>query len=157
MKSRLIASLALGVSVALGATGCSFITPQATAIPYSPSDGITVPTSGPLEVRNAFVVADETGARGNLIAAIVNDTTDPQVLNLTYGDTSKTVRVPASSVVSLGSDDTDPLLLRGIDTLPGANLTMSFQSGDATGVEVSVPVVDGALPYYTDFVPGLVG
>lgn len=157
MKSRLVASIALGAVVLLGTTGCSMISPQATTIPYSAADGVNVKDSGPLQVRNALIVADESGADGNFVAAIVNATAESQTLTLEFGEgeaaISKTVRVPANTVVSLGADDTDPLLVEGIDTKPGADLPVFFQSGDGETVRADVPVLDGTLPYLAPLVP----
>jgi len=145
VKSRLIASLALGALVVLGTSGCAMLSTQATTIPYSPSDGVNIPDS------------DETGVDGNLVAAIVNATSESQTLNIEYGEgsskSSETVRVPANTTVSLGTAETDPLLLEGIDTKPGANLPMFFQSGDSDGVLFDVPVLDGSLDYYGDLLP----
>ena len=88
MKSRLIASLALGALVVLGTSGCAMLSTQATTIPYSPSDGVNIPDSGPLQVRNVLIVADEEGIDGNLVAAIVNQTDEPQTLEIEYGEGS---------------------------------------------------------------------
>ncbi len=154
MKSRLIASFAVGVAVALGATGCNMIAPQATTIPYSPSDGVSVPDSGPLKVRNALIVADENGRVGNLVAAIVNDTDDEHTLNIAFNGNTETLRVNARSIVSLGTEGERPLLLSGLDSKPGTDIPVTFQSGEGTAVEFAVPILDGALPYYAEFVPG---
>lgn len=155
MKSRLIASLAVGAAIVLGTTGCSMLSTQATTIPYSPADGVNVPDAGPLKVRNALIVANEDGTVGNFVAAIVNETSDPQTLHLEANDGSiaETVRVPANSTVSLGGDGSRPLRLEGIDTKPGADLDMYFQSGDAGGVLATVPVLDGTLDYLTALAP----
>lgn len=156
MKSRLIASLALGALVVLGTTGCAMLSTQATSIQYSASDGVNIPDSGPLQVRNVLIVSDEEGADGVLVAAIVNSTTESQTLTIEYGEgtkTTETIRVPANTTVSLGSEETDPLPLEGIDTKPGANLPMFFQSGDSDGVLFEVPVLDGSLDYYGDLLP----
>lgn len=152
-NSRVVASLAVAAAVALGATGCSMVSPQATTIPYSPADGVNIPPSGPLEVLNALIVTDESGTDGNFVAAIVNETDAAETLTLGVDGTSHTVRVPAHTVLSLGMDGEEPLLLEGIDTKPGANLYVSFQSGEGTGVEQAVPVLDGTLDYLTEFVP----
>ncbi|GAA5032887.1 hypothetical protein GCM10025738_15590 [Microbacterium fluvii] len=153
--SRVIAALALG-AVALGSTtACTFITPQASTIHYSPSDGVAVPdTAGPVQVRNALIVADEAGTAGNFVAAIVNDTDTAQtlVIESTEADVRQTVSVPARTTLSLGGED-EPLLLEGIGATPGSDLAMFFQSGDGDGALVSVPVLDGALPQYADLVP----
>ncbi|GAA3213575.1 DNA modification methylase [Microbacterium terregens] len=157
MKSRLIASLALGALVVLGTSGCAMISTQATTIQYSPSDGVNIPDSGPLQVRNVLIVADDDGNDGNLIAAIVNTTSDSQTLRIEFGEgsakTTESIRVPANSTVSLGTDETEPVLLEGIDTKPGAVLPMYFQSGDGEGILFDVPVLDGSLDYYGDLLP----
>ncbi|MFT4231075.1 MAG: DNA modification methylase [Microbacterium sp.] len=154
-KSRLLAALALSAAVALGATGCTFITPQSTELEYSPSDGVEVFGSAPLQVRNALVVANEEGTAGNLVAAIVNPTDGPLTLRLEVGEarTPASLLVPADSVVSLGTAGTAPLALSGFDTAPGAVVPIYFQSGDEDGVRVDVPVLDGTLPYYAELAP----
>ena len=157
MKSRLIASLALGAVVALGTTGCSMISTQATSIPYSAAEGVNVYNSGPLEVRNAFIVANDDGTLGNFVAAIVNPTDTSQTLRVEFGEApdtvSVTVRVPANGVVSLGSDDTEPLPLEGTPMVPGTDIPGYFSSGDSEGSLVSVPVLDGGLDYLAPLVP----
>ena len=157
MKLRFIASIAIGAAVVLGTAGCSMISSQATTIPYSAAEGVNVWGSGPLQVRNALIVANEDGSEGNFVAAIVNQTDESQTLNLEFGEGSgvveKTVRVPADSVVSLGTEDTEPLLIEGLDTLPGSDIPVYFQSGDAEGVLISVPVLDGGLEYLAPLVP----
>jgi len=157
VKSRLIASLALGALVVLGTSGCAMLSTQATTLPYSPADGVNIPDSGPLQVRNVLIVSDEDGIDGNLVAAIVNQTGDSQSLRIEFGEgsskTSETIRVPANSTLSLGNEDTEPLLLEGIDTKPGANLPVYFQSGDGDGILFAVPVLDGALDYLADLAP----
>ncbi|SDQ87022.1 DNA modification methylase [Microbacterium sp. cf332] len=153
MKLRIVASIAVGAALTLGATGCSMIAPQATTIQYSASDGVNIPHSGPLDVRNAMVIADESGTTGNFIAAIVNDTDEPQTLVFGFGGETATLRVDARQRLSLGVDGEEPIRLENLDTAPGATIAMSFQSGDGEGVRTEVPVLDGLLPYYTEFVP----
>lgn len=154
MKSRLVASAALSALVLLGATGCTFITPQSTEIQYSASDGINIPDSdGPLQIRNAMIIANEDGSVGNLVAAIVNDTDQNEVLTIeAEGLAPLTVRVGAGDTLSLGAD-TEPLRIEDLGVKPGATVEMYFQSGDATGATAEVPVLDGTLPYYADLVP----
>ena len=160
MKTRLIASVALGAAVLVGTTGCNLIAPQATTIPYSASDGVNVPAdSGPLDVRNALIVVDEEGTTGNLIAAVVNSTSDPLTLRVEVGEGSSAVRssvnVPANRTLSLGdlSDDVEPLRLDGIDAAPGTTVPVYFQSGDGQGALIQVPVLDGALEYLSTLAP----
>lgn len=154
MKSRLVASAALSALVLFGATGCTFITPQATKTEYAASDGVNISDAdGPIDVRNALVIATDDGSVGNFIAAIVNPTDERATLTITLaGLDPLTVTVPAGSTVSLGAG-ADPLRIVGLDTKPGATVEMHFQSGDSTGVKSQVPVLDGSLPYYSNLVP----
>ena len=153
MKLRIVASIALGAALTLGAAGCSMIAPQATTIDYSASDGVNIEKSGPLDVRNAMVIADESGSTGNFLAAVVNTTDEAQTLVFGFGGETTTLRVPARERISLGVDGAKPVRLENLDTLPGATLPMSFQSGDGAGVVTEVPVLDGKLPQYTEYVP----
>lgn len=156
-KPRFVAALAIGAAVALGTTGCSMISTYATTIPYSAAEGVNIHGSGPLEVRNAFIVATADGADGNFVAAIVNQTDRSETLHLEFGEGSsaieKSITVPANSVLSLGAEGTEPLLVEGIDTMPGADIATYFQSGDAEGVLKAIPVLDGQLKYLAPLVP----
>jgi hypothetical protein len=157
VNRRLIASVALGAAVLLGTTGCAMISTQATTLPYSPGDGVNIPESGPLAVRNVLIVAEEEGGEGNLVAAVVNPTDEAHTLNIELGEgaaaQSLTVRVPARETVSLGSPDEPPLPLDEVDGPPGSTVPMYFQSGEAEGVLFQVPVLDGELDYYGELIP----
>jgi hypothetical protein len=158
VKTRLIASVIVGAAVVLGTSGCAMLASQSTTIPYSPADGMNVPnSSGPLEVRNALIVANEDGSEGNLVAAIVNASEDAEVLNIEVGEgpdtTSLTVRVPAGSTKSLGDGDTAPLLIEDLGVMPGATVSVYFQSGDGEGARADIPVLDGTLDYLAPLVP----
>ena len=153
MKSRLLASLALGAAVVVGATGCNMIAPQATTIAYSPSDGVNVPASGPVDVLNAMVIANEDGTAGNFIAGLVNNSLEEQevTIALENGEAEIIVLAPGASV-SLGVD-MDPILFTDLGVPAGGTVPMAFQSGDETGTVAEIPVLDGALPYYSEFEP----
>jgi len=151
---RLAGIAVLGVAVALGTTGCTFITHQATTISYPASDGVNVQsTGGPVVVRNAFVVADADGGAGNLVAALVNESDQTATLTIDVAGQQQRVRVPAGESISLGADE-DPLLIDALDVKPGATVEMLFVSGDEDAEPAQVPVLDGTLPYYRDLVPG---
>jgi hypothetical protein len=156
VKTRLIASVVVAAAVALGTSGCAMLSPQSTTIQYSPADGLNVPaSSGPLAVRNALVVANDEGTEGNFVAAIVNESDSSQVLSLEVGENAVklTVRVPAGDTVSLGSEDTDPLLIEDLDARPGSTVPIFFQSGDGEGARVEIPVLNGDLDYLTPLAP----
>lgn len=167
MRVRLIATVAVAVAVVLGTTGCSMLAPQGTTVQYSPAEGLDVPdSSGPLLVRNALFVATDDGSQGNFVAAIVNDTDSSEVLHIQVGEgadaITKSVRVPANTTKSLGVSDVEgltgfegaePLLIDGLDTPPGATVSVYFQSGDGEGARVDIPVLDGTLSYLATLAP----
>lgn len=154
MKSRLVASAAISALVLLGATGCTFITPQATKTEYAASDGVNVSDEdGPIAVRNALIIANEDGTVGNFVGAVVNPTQDRATLTVSLeGGEPFMITVPAGGSVSLGADQ-EPVEVVGLDTMPGATVAMHFQSGHSAGVTTQVPVLDGTLPYYSDLAP----
>ncbi|HAQ59910.1 MAG TPA: DNA modification methylase [Microbacterium sp.] len=167
MKSRRLTSLALVAAVLAGTSGCSLISPQATLIHYSPADGVGAQT-GAVAIRNALFVSDD-GRNGNFLAALVNDSEDAQLLKIVVGtgasQSTKTVVIPPFTSVSLGAEPYDgwvgegfmegaaPILFTDLDTIPGAMIPVYFQSGDAEGTLVQVPVLTGELEYYEPYVP----
>jgi hypothetical protein len=153
LAPRLIAAVALGATIALGATGCTFMTPQDTVDIKNISDGVDVAsTGGPVVVRNALVVADEDGSAGNLVAALVNDSDKSATVTIDIGGKQQDVRVPAHERMSLGAEE-DPLLFEQLDAKPGTTVEVLFRSGDGDAEPVQIPVLDGTLPYLKDLVP----
>lgn len=154
LAPRLIATVALGAAVALGTTGCTFMTHQATTISYSASDGVNFDTTGgDVVVRNAFVVASEDGSVGNLVAAFVNNGTEGATVEIDVNGVQQKLRVPAGERVSLGVDGNDPLLLEGLDAKPGTTVSALVISGDDDAEPTEIPVLDGSLASYKDLVP----
>jgi len=154
VKSRIIASLAAAGAVLLSATGCGIVAQQATTIEYTASDGVNLPhTETPgIDVRNAFVVADEDGRQGNLIAVLVNNTDANQTFGLDWDGGSVSIDVAAGETLSLGAKDA-PELLDNIDTIPGSTLEVYAQPGDTDGVEINLPVLNNCLTEYSDLAP----
>ena len=156
---RLMASLAVGVAVLLGTTGCTLAAQMGTNVPYSPSDGINVRNSGPLSVLNALLVVDAEGdGRGaNFIGAVVNSTDKSATLTMQIGQgadaITETIPVAANSTVSFGGDDQDPLSLPDVEATSGETVPVFFQSGDAEGSIGNVPVLDGQFTYLRTLVP----
>lgn len=160
MTSRALASIALGAAVILGATGCNMISPQATTIPYSAAEGINIDdASGPVKVRNLFIVADESGENGSLIGYFVNNTDDDHTVSIQIGEGSDAlsveVKVGASSTVSLGGDGEngqEPLLLEGLNADVGGTVVSNITSGGET-VTTHLTVLEGKLSYLENLAP----
>jgi len=153
VTSRSLASLALGGLIVLSTAGCAAITPQATTIPYSPSDGVNIPLpdGSPVHILNALVVADDEGQNGGFVATVVNTSDSSESVSLDWGSGAGRLTVPADTRISLGVDE-DPLLLEGIDTPPGATLPIVFNVGGEP-VEAEVQVFDETLDHLEGLAP----
>ncbi|MBP2437204.1 DNA modification methylase [Microbacterium amylolyticum] len=154
MKSRTIASLALGGVVLLSAAGCGTVTPVATTYTYTAGDGINVTDrdGSDLLVRNAMIVATADGAEGNFVAALINDGNEAETLTLDWEGGSAQYTVPAGQTIALGADD-EPLLLSGLGVEPGAIADIYLQSGNGDGIDAQIPVLNDCLDEYAGLAP----
>ncbi|GAA1506597.1 hypothetical protein BJ978_000024 [Agromyces terreus] len=144
MKARLAASAVLALGLAIGATGCSMVTYQATTEHYDASDGVSVDV-GDLDLRNVLVVSDD-GTDGNLVMTVVNTGDRDQTLKITpEGADVVELEVPAHETVVLGSEDAEPVLLEGIDAEVGGLTPIFFQYASEEGIEKRIPVLDSRL------------
>lgn len=153
MQAR-IGATALLALVTVALAGCAGNPPQ-TQQQYEPSDGISV-SVGDLRVVNMIVLTDD-GENGNLIGTAVNSSDeDIDVIFQWEGDGGRTdvsVEVPADSTLDLGYGEEGQLLLEGIDAEAGDLIQIYVQYGDEQGQEAQVPVLDGSLPEYSDYLP----
>ncbi|QZY53008.1 DNA modification methylase [Leucobacter tenebrionis] len=157
MKIRIASSVALAAALALGATGCSLIAPQGTLEPYAPSDGRDVSTEH-VDVRNIMLVADETGENFNVVFSAVNRSGSDQQLTINFvgeGSASASAEfdVPEGNT-RFGNPEGEqtPVLvaLPGVEV--GSTVTAYFQVAGTPEVEYEIPVLDGTLAEYRDYV-----
>lgn len=157
MKIRIASSVALAAALALGATGCSMIAPQGTTEPYAPSDGRDVSTEN-VDIRNIMLVADETGESFNVVFSSVNRSGEDQQLAITFvGEGSK--RATAEFEIPQGNTrfgnpegEQAPVLISMPGLEPGATVNAFFQAGSSPEVEYQIPVLDGTLAEYREYV-----
>lgn len=159
MKARVAASVVLALTVAFGTAGCGLIAPQATTKHYDASDGVSG-SVGTIDVRNAIIVTDASGGTvGSLVVTLVNTGSTAQRVAVTAGDKSTEpayVTVDAGQTKKVGTEPKSTsgnVFFSPFSTLPGSLFPVYFQYGDQTGVQLQVPVLDGALPEYRDLVP----
>lgn len=163
MRARIAASIVLAVAVVLGTAGCDMLAPQAIKH-YDASDGVSGDVGG-VAVRNAILISKD-GKNANLVVTILNHSAKSHRLGIQYGTagtkTTLHVTVPASAPSAFPPEPTtkkwgtpgEPLvILKNIDTKPGALYPVFFQYGDVTGLSLLVPVLDGSLNAYKDLTP----
>ena len=147
--TRKIASLfvALTATVAL-LTGCGASNPITTAEPYSPSDGVRIELSDGVRFENLFFLTAETGSTVRPMGSIVNGSANPAQVTITVADVSATYDVPANEVFSLQDEGG---VLDGASLTPGTNTPTTVTT--AGSVTKDVPVLDGTIPPYDQFLP----
>lgn len=157
MKIRIASSIALAAALALGATGCSLIAPQGTLEPYAPSDGVDVNIEG-IDVRNIMLIEDETGENFNVVFTAVNRTGAEQSVAMSFvsadGERASAEFSVPTGTTKFGNPDGEvaPVLVSVPGLAAGATIATYFQLAGAPEVQYDVPVLDGTLVEYRDYV-----
>lgn len=157
MKLRTVSAIVLAAGLTVGATGCSLIAPVATSTPYAPSDGVNVSIGG-ADIRNIMLIEDESGENFNVVFSSVNTGADDLPLTINFersgsGFASADFTIePGSTLFGNPEGDTPPTLVSLGDVSPGETVTAFFQVPGADEVEYDIPVLDGTLEEYRDYV-----
>ncbi|PZE65916.1 MULTISPECIES: hypothetical protein [unclassified Curtobacterium] len=168
-------SVAVAATIALGATGCEFMSPAHTADIKQITDGVDV-SAGKVDVRNALLISDD-GESARFIGTLVNnDDQDDYTVSIEVGGDTQTVDVPANTHVDLamasgaGSDDessvqegdttqgttagdAEPIVFDNADAKPGSLVKVYFSYPDAEGVSANVPVLTSSQEEYQTLAP----
>ncbi|MGJ9404428.1 hypothetical protein [Arthrobacter sp. KK5.5] len=147
---RAVAAAALA-TMALGATGCAAINPQATTMQYAPSDGFSVDIAG-IQGRNMMLVANSADEEARLIGSLINSTDAPLTITLEVAENTVSIDVPADSTKKL-EDDANKTIVPNSGAEPGA-LTSVRMAVSGASTQQSIPVVNGALAEYRPYLPG---
>ncbi len=153
-----MASAVLATALAIGTTGCTFITQQATLIPYSPSDGIEA-NLGDVKLRNVIALMSDDGLSASLLITIINDGDVTAFVRMqtvsTSGEQVDFLRpVPSNSVVSFGNTvDEEQLIVPMPDAIAGGLLPLYVQQGTVPGTEMLVPALSAFDEHYKDLKP----
>ncbi|WP_127126544.1 hypothetical protein [Georgenia sp. SYP-B2076] len=146
-RRSLIAAAALGASLVLA--GCSVANPITTQGAYAASDGVRAELGG-VTVENLLILTEGEGETGHVLGSIVNHTTEPVQVTLTLGENGGSIpfRLPAEGTVNLTDEGT---ALESVDVPAGAVLPGSISTSGAGSVSVPVPVLDGTIPPYDEY------
>ncbi|MEJ6489795.1 DNA modification methylase [Leucobacter sp. USCH14] len=157
MKTRIASTVAVAAAIVLGATGCSLVAPIATATPYGPSDGVNVDV-GAVDVRNIMLVADESGDNFNVVFGAVNQSGETQDLTITFTGSgsqqaSAEFEVPTGNTLFGDPEGEQTPVLVTLDGLKaGSTIEAYFQIAGSPEVPYQVPVLDGTLEEYRQYV-----
>jgi len=140
----------------LGATGCGAINEQATTKQYAASDGI-VRNVGDVKLRNLLIVAADEAEPGRIIGTAVNTSSSPVELSFEAEGGTAQVTIPANSEYRFDDVAEDEVegeaVLAQAGAMPGALAPVTVTAA-SDSEELQIPVVDGTLPEYAQYVPG---
>jgi hypothetical protein len=159
---RVAASVVLAGLIALGASGCEFVSPQDTTQIDQVSDGINAKV-GPVDILNALLITVD-GRNASLVTTLVNTSTSARTVHLQYTGTSSAgtsgpvtqrVPVPANGSVSIRPGGQATVTLRNVKVELGGLFPVQFFLGSDpnSGTAVQVPVLDNRLPGYQTLAP----
>jgi hypothetical protein len=159
VRRRIAVAAVLAVGLTLGTAGCTFFAPQATAIKYDPSDGVSLDL-GALQVRNAFVISPK-GTDANLIGVFINSGSSPISVELQYTAHVKGQAevldthfiLEPGDPVSYGNPGVKQVVFRNANVKAGALLTVFIQYGDVSGKNLLLPVLNGSQAAYAKLTP----
>ncbi|MBK4348238.1 hypothetical protein [Lacisediminihabitans changchengi] len=155
MRTRIAASVALAAALALGVSGCTFISPQSTLKAYDPSDGVDA-TVANLDVRNALLLSNN-GQEASFVVSFINNGDTPIDFTVQYTGTGGKVTshftVDGNAVKSFGDTEEKQLVLQGINTKAGALFPVFVTYGSHTGKQLLVPVLGTSWSQYKDLAP----
>lgn len=136
----------------LGVSGCNLVAEQSTTNPYAPSDGI-VKDVGPLEMRNVLIVGRDDETSGRLIGTVLNTSDEPVDLTIRAAGAGTDITIEGQDHFRFEDEASDDATLEGVDDIPGSLVDVTFEVEGETAV-FQVPVLDGTLEEYREYVPG---
>ncbi|WP_323960267.1 hypothetical protein GC088_02080 [Arthrobacter sp. JZ12] len=152
-KNRVqLAVAGTAVLALLGATGCSATSLQATTLEYSASDGI-VEQVGPVLLRNILIVTSDEGEPGALLGTLFNESDSPVQVTISGENEDAQITIDANDKYVFEEETGDDSTLAGISEIPGSLVDLEF-SVNSENATFRVPVLDGTLEEYREYVPG---
>lgn len=148
LRARTVAVASAAATLTLA--GCSVANPITTAVPYAPSDGVRVVVTEGVAVENLMILAEAEGEEGFVIGSVVNRSREDVEVSLRLGEggSEVPVDVAAGESVSLGEAG---LSVASLEVAPGGVLPSSVSTDRGGAVDVPVPVLDGTVPPYDEY------
>jgi len=150
-RRSLMLAIPVIVASAVAVSACSPIT---TDIAYSPSDGIRVNLTDEVRALNLLIVSAAEGEPGTLLGGAANDSDEPVEITIAPEGTDPIdVPLEAGETVYFGVDDGFEAQFGNVDAAPGATISVTVTASTGESETAQVPVVNGALEEYKDYLP----
>lgn len=145
------------VASALILSGCAGLSQQATFLEYDAADGVSAEV-GSVQLSDVLAVSTGQGGPVRLLGVAYNPGSSPVQLTVSANGQGggPRVTVPPRATVRFDGQQTgngtatiSPVSLSGVTAAPGRTTPVTFTSGSAGTVSVSVPVLLNQYPYGT--------
>lgn len=139
-----------GVVVASAAllSSCMLAADVTTLNDYAPSDGTRIEVADGVSIENLMVLTE--GEAGHVVGTVVNNDHEPATVLIDIGQTGNPspVEVPAGGNVALHEAN---VTIESVDAAPGSTLATAVQGPEGFNEVREIPVLDGTLPEYAEF------
>lgn len=159
-RVRVAASAAALAVIAVGASGCAAINEQATTMHYDASDGVSAGDRSDVVANNLMLVTNGDGAQARFIGHVANNSDEAKDFSIDFDGQNVSTNVKAGSDVNLQDKKfADSFTIDGSSdgkdktTDPGLNVAVTVKTG-STSTDVNIPVVNGTIKDYEQYVPG---
>lgn len=152
LTRRALAVSAMALAALATASGCTATNAQQTAEPYSPGAAAAT-TVGSVHVAGLFVATAGDGPAA-LVARIVNSGNGPASVEISDqggSGLSGSFTVDPSATLEVGPGG-QQVRVEDLDATPGQVLQMTVDA-DGSSTTLAVPVLDGTLEQYAQYVP----
>jgi hypothetical protein len=105
---------------------------------------------GQVEVRSLLIVSTAQSEPGRLLGTLSNTAGTEAQITMADNDEDLPLTIPPNGDITF---DTEETLLESVAEPPGARVPVTVSSGGESA-ELLVPVVDGTLEQYRQYVPG---
>lgn len=146
---RPLIAVALAVMVLIGAC-----TPPMTMHQYAAGDGTRGNLGSQIKVENMIVFTEAEGAEGTLVGGVVNLWSSSAEVSLSVDGLGEAVTVTvAGGDTLLLHPEHESVVLPSVPAVPGAMVDVQVSTGESGSITVPVPVLDGTIEPYQDYLP----
>lgn len=159
LHARRFGAIVLSAGLITGLGACS---PIQTHIPYDPSDGVQVELSNSVKATNLLVLTRAEGEAGTLVGSLTNLTESAAEVTVQVGaadpiEVSLEAGVTAYLTPKLTEYEAGMIFVEArvsaVDSAPGSTIPVTITTPADGTTNIQVPVLDGTLEPYADYLP----
>lgn len=158
-RANRMGALVVSLGVMIGASACA---PIHTLDIFDPSDGVRATLGDEVKATNLLILTEEEGAPGTLVGSLSNLTDGDLAVDVTVnGAAGVNVELPAGHTAYLtprtpsfdGPSFAFDAQIDAVGTPPGGTADVVIATTSGGEATVQVPVLDGTLEPYDEYLP----